>query len=291
LSDFRSTGDAELSDFRSTGGEDASDWPLAVRMLNEGEGVPVLLLHGFTRSARSWERIAAHWTDRPVFALDLMGHGRSPIPQTQDDFSAYTLESAAAGIEAFCARWGFSSIHLVGYSLGGRTALTYAAHYPGRVRTLALLSAHPGIEDVREREARRESDTDLAEGITAEGLDAFVTAWSATPMFAAQRESDPLRWQRVIDDRLSQRAHGLAASLRGSGQGRQAPLWEALERCAFPVLFAAGEKDERYAEAAVRVRRLLPEAEVQVLGGAGHDLLFDRETELAGMLRELWKRA
>jgi 2-succinyl-6-hydroxy-2,4-cyclohexadiene-1-carboxylate synthase len=110
-------------------------------------------------------------------------------------------------------------------------------------------------------------------------------------MFAAQRESDPLRWQRVIDDRLSQRAHGLAASLRGSGQGRQAPLWEALERCAFPVLFAAGEKDERYAEAAVRVRRLLPEAEVQVLGGAGHDLLFDRETELAGMLRELWKRA
>jgi 2-succinyl-6-hydroxy-2,4-cyclohexadiene-1-carboxylate synthase len=290
LSDIRSTDDAELSDIRSTVKGQAAEWPLAVCMFNEGEGVPVLLLHGFTRSAASWERIASRFTGHPVFALDLMGHGNSPVPDAQGDDSAYTLEAAADRIEAFCARWGCSSIHLVGYSLGGRTAMTYAARHPGRLRTLALLSAHPGIEDEGERAARRESDSILAERITAEGLDAFVTFWSDGEMFASQRDTDPMRWQRVMDDRLAQRARGLAASLRGSGQGSQHPLWEALAGFDVPMLIAAGEKDARYAALSERLRQLLPAAHVEVLPDAGHDLLFDREDVVVDMLQELWKR-
>ena len=267
--------------------ESPDTYGMFLRRMRRGKGIPVILLHGFTRSGASWEALAGGMDGHDVYAIDLIGHGRSPRPRSLD---AYTLESMAAQIEALCRRWGWDRIHLVGYSLGGRVAMAFAARSTERLASLALLSAHPGMEDSAERDRRRETDEDLARRIETDGLRRFVDDWSGGAMFGGQRDADPPEWQRVRRDRLSRQSSALAASLRGCGQGRQDSYWELLPALTVPLLYAVGADDARYAEAAARLKQVLPSA-VTVLDGAGHDVLFDRGEEVLALLRSLWKRA
>src|SRR5690625_8007500 len=64
--------------------------------------------------------------------------------------------------------------HLVGYSLGGRTALSFSFHYPAYVVSLTLESASPGLKTEQERAERMESDGRLAQRIQDDGVPAFV---------------------------------------------------------------------------------------------------------------------
>jgi len=283
--------DAAAARFDEHAGEKASAFPLVLHHMRTGEGTPVVLLHGFTRSSHSWQSLAAAaGAGRPVYAVDLMGHGRSPRPNAASFGHEYTLDAAAEALEALFERWRFAEVHLVGYSMGGRTAMVYAGRYGARLRSLALLSAHPGIEDADARSTRRDADQSLATRIEHEGLDAFVAAWSASGMFAAQKRENPLRWHDALNDRLGQQAHALAASLRGSGQGTQEPQWTVLEKLGMPILFLAGEQDARYADAAARLEAMRARVEVHTVAGAGHDLLFGHEQQVAALLDAFWNR-
>lgn len=292
--------DAELADLATQGREAPEGaaagalsrvFPPAWRMLQPGSGAAAVFLHGFTRSGASWESICTDLDGRRMIAVDLMGHGFSPSPDQRRHPTVYDLQYAADRIEELCARLGIARVHLIGYSMGGRTAMAYAARYPHRLASLALISANPGIEDEAQRRARRDRDDALADRVMGIGLERFAEEWSAQPMFAAQREQDPAAWRHAMRDRMRQRAFGLASSLRGSGQGRQAPLWDALRALSIPVLVTAGEHDGDYSAIAQRMRDILPDATLRVYDGAGHDLLFDRPEQLRRELLELWKRS
>lgn len=263
-------------------------FPLHWRVLEEGDGDPVVLLHGFTRSTDSWGRLLPEFVGRRLIGVDLMGHGDSPAPV---DPAWYSLDVAAEHIEHILELIGSERVHLVGYSMGGRTALACAHRFPQQIASLALLSAYPGIENATEREARRAADEILAAGIEDGGLEAFIHSWAGGAMFAAQKETDPEAWQEAQADRLRRCARGLAQSLRGCGQGAQKSYWSTLPSLTMPVLVAAGALDERYAVALPRMGDLLPAAETLLLEDAGHDLLFERPREIAAALLALWKRA
>ncbi len=280
----RLMGENESAPVSTTG----AAYPLHWRVLAEGDGDPVILLHGFTRSMASWERLIPEFHGRTVIGVDLMGHGGSPMPEAAE---LYSLDEAAARIEDILDILGSTRVHLVGYSMGGRTALACALRFQQRLASLALLSAYPGIEDAAEREARRNADEKLAEDIQRDGLEAFVQAWSGGAMFAALKEMNPDAWQEAQRDRLRSRAHGLAQSLRGCGQGVQPSYWDDLPSLGVPSLIAAGSRDERYAAALPRMGALPARAETLLLKDAGHDLLFERPQEIAAALRALWKRA
>ncbi|MFZ1729814.1 MAG: 2-succinyl-5-enolpyruvyl-6-hydroxy-3-cyclohexene-1-carboxylic-acid synthase [Bacteroidota bacterium] len=251
---------------------------------------PVLLLHGFTRSSASWIPLIGRLPGINAIGIDLMGHGASPAPDPAAHFNVYGLDHAAEQLRGIITRLGLGKVHLVGYSLGGRTALHFASRHPELLRSLALISSNPGIEDEAERSLRREADAELALRIEHIGLEEFAAEWSGGPLFAAQRELDPAAWREAQNDRLSRQSRGLQGALLGSGQGAQLPLWDALPGLDIPVLVAAGANDGRYAEIAQRMHAALPQAELRVYPEAGHDLLFERSAELAMVLQDLWKR-
>lgn len=95
---------------------------------------PVVLLHAYTQHARSWDAVARSLADRfRVLALDQRGHGES---EHAADYHELRLVGDLAG---FADTLGLASFSVVGFSVGGNAAASYATLYPDRVERLVLL--------------------------------------------------------------------------------------------------------------------------------------------------------
>jgi len=231
-----------------------------------GAGTPLVLLHGFTGSASTWEPARALLGARHrVIAIDLPGHGGSPAPAP-----SMRLPDVADALIAVLDRASVRDAAWLGYSLGGRAALHVAAAHPLRVSRLVLESTTPGIADAGERLRRCASDDALAVRIEREGLPPFVERWMAQPLFASQRRLDGTILARERTIRLAQSARGLAAALRALGPGRQTPLWERLPAFGTPTLLVAGADDERYAGIATAMAHRLGNGRLAIVPEAGH---------------------
>lgn len=241
---------------------------------------PLVLLHGFTGSAATWEELlpslAAH---RRVVAISLAGHGASDAPA---DAARYAAARAAADVVQVLDALALPRVALLGYSMGGRVALHVALAAPRRVRALLLESASPGIADPESRAARRESDRALAHDIELDGVAAFVARWERLPLWESQRALPEAVRARLRALRLAGDARGLANSLRGLGQGESEPLHGRLPELRMPVLLLSGALDEAYVAIAREMAAAMPRASVAVTAGAGHAVHLERPSEFGG---------
>ena len=207
--------------------------------INEGSvSPPLILLHGFTQTCRSWDPFleafeSRHGTLPTIVRVDLPGHGGSgdvsaDLPTTAD----LVVETCGSGI--YC-----------GYSMGGRVALHIAVQHPHVVRALITVGATAGILDVSERNRRRSADDDLADTIERIGTAAFIDQWLAQEMFSGLPKSDT-----DLAQRQSNSASGLATSLRLAGTGTQESLWTRLGDFTMPTLFLAGANDQKFSDVA-----------------------------------------
>jgi len=233
-----------------------------------GTGPGLLLLHGFTGSSATWAAFLPEWsTQYQVLAPDLIGHGQSAAPT---DPARYTLEEAVDDLLALLDTLGIDQCIVLGYSLGGRLALTFAVHAPARVSALILESTSPGIADPSERAARKAQDEALAAMIEERGIAWFVEYWEQQPLFASQARLPADVRARIRAERLAQRPSGLANSLRGMGTGVMTPLWDHLPQLDLPVLLIVGAFDTKYVTIGQSMAAQLPHAELVIVPDAGH---------------------
>ncbi len=233
-----------------------------------GAGPAVLLLHGFTGSAADWEpfRPALERLTAPI-AVDLLGHGASDAPR---DPARHAVERQAADLAALLRSEATSPAHVVGYSFGARVALRLAADHPDVVRSLVLESPSAGMPDPDARAARRAADEELSRMLDWEGIAAFVAHWEGLPLFVTERDAPLEERARLHARRLANDPHGLAASLRGAGQGAMGPLHDALPTIALPTTVIAGALDGTGLPRAESVARTIPGARLVVIPSVGH---------------------
>ena len=233
-----------------------------------GTGPPLLLLHGFTGRGASWApHLAAFRRRHRTIVVDLLGHGRSDAPT---DPARHAVECQADDLAALLARLDAIPADVLGYSMGARIALRLALDHPAAVRRLVLESPSAGIADAGERAARRARDDALAATIEREGIPAFVDHWEAQPIFTSQAALSPAARRRLRAERLANRVEGLAASLRGAGQGIAHPIGGELGVVHAPALVIAGALDATGRRRAEAVEATLPDARLAIVEGAGH---------------------
>lgn len=256
---------------------------LALHVERDGNGPPLLLLHGFTGSTITWSVLRAALRDRfELVAVDLPGHGRSSAPA---DSARYALPRTAGDLARVLDALGIARGAVLGYSMGGRTALQFALAHPERVSALVLESASPGIADPAERAARVASDEALAAAIERDGVEAFVDRWEQLPLWASQRHMlKPVARARLRAERLAQRAEGLAGSLRGAGAGVEPPVLDRLGAVAVPTLLIAGALDAKYVTLARAMAERLPSARVEIVPEAGHAVHLERPDAFAALV-------
>lgn len=219
-----------------------------IAFLDEGDGAPVLLIHGFaSNSAVNW--VGPGWvktlTDAGyrAIALDNRGHGES---DKLYDEAAYGAPLMAEDARRLLDHLGIGKAHVIGYSMGARIGAFLSARHPERVASLVLSGM--GINLVR--------------GVGGAGpIAAALEAESAD-----QVTNDAARSFRIFADQTGSDRRALAACIRAS---REAITADALNATGVPMLIAVGT-DDVVAGAASELAALLPGAQVLDIPGRDH---------------------
>jgi 2-succinyl-6-hydroxy-2,4-cyclohexadiene-1-carboxylate synthase len=233
-----------------------------------GSGDALLLLHGFTGSKQTWKPFMQEWSKQyKVIAVDLIGHGRTDSPP---DASRYDIEQVAKDMIALLQVLHVGKAHVLGYSMGGRVALTMACLYPSRIQSLIVESTTAGLRTEEERVFRREQDAILAMNIELFGVEKFVDEWERIPLFESHQSLPAETKEALRAERLEQSPIGLANSLLGMGTGSQPSWWDILHSVHLPVTVLCGEWDNKFCLLADELEKSLPCAKKIKVLQAGH---------------------
>ncbi|MDQ0157838.1 2-succinyl-6-hydroxy-2,4-cyclohexadiene-1-carboxylate synthase [Robertmurraya andreesenii] len=233
-----------------------------------GDGFPVILLHGFTGNMSMWQPFYEKWGKHSkLIAVDIIGHGKTEMT---DQKERYRMLSVVDDIFLIMEKLKIQKADFVGYSMGGRLALSFAAKYPTKVRKLVLESASPGLASVEERKERMKQDEKLADFIEEKGIEEFVDYWENISLFESQKRlpSEVQKSQR--EQRLQNSAKGLANSLRGMGTGAQPSWWGELENIKMSTLLITGSLDTKFCLIAEKMQERLENSQWVNVEGSGH---------------------
>ena len=148
-----------------------------------GHGPPLIILHGLFGTLDNWQTLAKRWAeDFTVLIVDQRNHGRSP----HTDEHTYAL--MAQDLQEFMKRNGLPMAHILGHSMGGKTAMQFALHHPDMIDKLVVVDmapkAYPGGHttiikalnaiDPGKLEDRQQADEQLALSIHQKGVRQFL---------------------------------------------------------------------------------------------------------------------
>jgi esterase len=245
---------------------------------------PMLLLHGFSGHAHTWDALArAMCGEFRVLALDQRGHGDSDWATD----GAYTVDDHVADIAALHDQLMLDPVVLIGLSMGGRNAIMFTGVHPGKVEKLVIVDIGPDIDPHGAERVRR---------MAAEAPEEFASLDEAVTYLKNY-------YPRAADAALRQRVeHGLKRwpsgkytwkydkFLRDQRRQRTTPtvdLWPVVRRIKVPTLIMRGSESDIFAvETAKRMQEPIPGSRFVEIQGAGHSIPADAPEAFEKAVRE-----
>ncbi len=249
---------------------------------------PVLFLHGGSLTAHTWDLVCLALRQRyHCRALDLRGHGDTAWSLDGD----YGLDAHRADLEAVVEQLELKRFILVGMSLGGGVALSYAGRHADRLAALVLVDTGP---DGRRAGRQRIADF-VVTSPELDSIDDFVErALAFNPLRRPEllrrsllhnlRQTPAGKWTWKWDPRLHQ-ARAPQAQAR-----RRESLWAAVPAVSCPTLVVrGGNSDVLLDEDAEKLAAALPRGSWVRIEGAGHTVQGDQPRGLVEALRPFFE--
>lgn len=244
---------------------------MKLHSLIQGEGTPLVILHGLFGMLDNWKSLGTQLSESfQVHLVDERNHGRSP------HYAEHTYEAMASDLKEYFDEHNLSKAHIMGHSMGGKTAMRFALDYPEYVDRLIVVDIGPQFYPVHHREiidallgvdlnevsSRREAEEQLAKGIEVPATRQFLLKnlyWI---------EKEKLAWRFNL--------HGLNDQIAHVGEAlRHGEHYEG------PTLFiAGGNSDYINAGAFAHIQEHFSNAEVETIQGAGHWVHAEKPKEL-----------
>jgi len=244
-----------------------------------GSGPEVLILHGLFGMGRNWAGIAKDLAvSHRILSADLRNHGDSPW----DDAMGYSLMAAdvARLIETHCR----PPVTVVGHSMGGKTAMVLACEHPNLISRLAVIDIAPVPYD-HDFEPHLAAMANLDTGALSRRAEAEAALLAAVgDVHLAQFLSRNLR---PADDGVGfQWRINVSAIARNMDDILDFPIYEADQAYEGPALFLSGGASD-YVQSfhQAEIERLFPNAETEIIAGAGHWVHAERPKEVTEALR------
>lgn len=216
----------------------------------EGEGPPLMLMHGTTGSSKSWRRLGITDALRDEYKLilvDARGHGKSDKPH---DPVAYLPEPKTNDIKAILDQLDIESTHYMGYSMGGRIGFDVVAKAPNLFRSMIAGGAGPSPQSLLEMSSQVYENTieqivEMREAVNGRMADDFRTDFLANDIHAIRVSLDPA----VLDQEELYRAK--------------------LKKFSKPTLMFVGTEDPRIDDIETMTEQM-PQAEFISIEGRDH---------------------
>jgi esterase len=235
-----------------------------------GDGPPLVMLHGLTGHARTWDHTAAALSDRyRVLALDQRGHGDSGwAPRYGAGLMAEDLLAVLDALQ-------LGQVTLMGLSMGGIVAFLFTASHPERVRDLIVLDIGP---EIAAPGARRVADGLAAKRVFGSEEEAVAQARAFNPLPAEETLRHRVRHNlRPLPDGTLTFKYDDALREPGALFDRsRGELWAAWRAVTCPVLLVRGDASDILAPETAR--RMLAEnarASLVSVPDCGHSITLD----------------
>jgi len=234
---------------------------------------PMLLLHGFSGHAHTWDTFARAMCDRyHVVALDQRGHGDSDWAKD----GAYRPDDHARDIRAVHDRLGLRAVVLIGLSMGGRNSIALTATHPAKVEKLVIVDIGPDIDPRgAARIARMAGEAPEDFGSIDEAvayLRPHVTLKSAAAE-AALRHRVEHGVKKLPDGRYTWKYDRFLRDQRRQGTVPPVDLWPAVGKITAPTLIVRGSESDVFSpDTAKRMLELIPGSQLVEIPGAGHSV-------------------
>jgi pimeloyl-ACP methyl ester carboxylesterase len=237
----------------------------------DGGGPPVVMLHGLSGHARTWDHTAAALSDRyRVLALDQRGHGDSEWAPK------YGLGPMSEDLLGFLDAAGLPDVTLIGLSMGGLVSFVFAAAYPERVARMVIMDIGPEIAPA--------GSANVATSLAANDIfksedEAFAQARAANPRPADGTLRHRVRHNlRPLPDGTLTFKYDreLRRNPRALFDHTPAQLWQAWRALSCPVLLVRGaESDVLAADTAQRMLAENPNVSFSSIPDCGHSITLD----------------
>ena len=263
---------------------------LRLRYLEWGDpgAPPVVCVHGYTSSGEAFNALARRFVERVrLIAMDVRGHGESAWSPD----GAYQYADQASDLAGLVDQLGLHQFTLIGTSMGGIIAMTYAGAHAERLAGLVINDIGPDPE----------AGTQRITQMVGERPDRFASLDDA---MAYRRRMSPIVASRTEDDQRELALGVLRRDATGAwvwkmdpvyitqrvrtGPPPRPPLWPALARVHAPTLVVWGSDSDVLSEGqAHRMVEALPKGELVTVPGVGHAPTLIEPIVLASLERFL----
>ncbi|BDD08115.1 alpha/beta hydrolase [Fulvitalea axinellae] len=242
-----------------------------------GEGSPLIILHGLFGFSDNWVTFARALSDRyRVFVVDQRNHGNSP------QSGEWNYGVMAEDLKEFIERHGLQGAVVLGHSMGGKTVMEFAAHYPELISKMIVVDMAPKAYEPRHDEIvaalrsvdlasiqkRSDAEAALAVGIPDPGVRQFLMK------NLARNPQKGFRWKMnlpVIAEKIENVVEAVA-------QGAHSMV---------PALFVRGANSNYVTDADIpAIEDIFADSEVVTVEGAGHWVHAEKPAELLEAVEE-----
>jgi len=242
-------------------------------------GRPTLcFLHGGSAHAHWFDLVTPAFTDRfHVISLDQRGHGESEWAKPP----AYATANFTADLLGFIDALGLGRVALIGHSMGGHNAMSFAAWHPDRVRALVIVDSRPTIPTDRLDRLRRRGERTLRPYPTRE---AAAQSFRLVPR---ETNADPALLAHMGTAGVVERDGAWVYRFDPASNSERRPVdaWTLLDRITAPTLIARGELSPVLPrDMADKLRAAIRGASLVEVPASYHHLVLDNP---AGFVQEL----
>ena len=242
----------------------------------------LVLLHGYTGHARTWDAFAEAMTDRyRVIALDQRGHGETAWAPAE----RYGVEDMADDLVAFVAALGLKDFALCGLSMGGMVTMEYAGRRPSELAAAVIVDIGPEI--IRSGGTRIRDSVQISDIFeTREAAFEAARAENPRPPPDHHRHRVDYSLMRLEDGRWTWRYDRALRSWGAMRPRDAATAWASCAAINVPTqLIRGGLSDILSAEVAARMVETIPDARFDLIETSGHSVPLDRPEEFLAVAR------
>lgn len=266
---------------------------LSIAYMDEGEGNPIIFIHGLGSYAPAWKKtIAGLSDDYRCIAIDLPGYGKSSKGNYAGDMSYY-----ADIVMEIAKKLNLKSVSLGGHSMGGQISIMASLAYPENVDKLLLFSP-AGFETFTAGQKEWFREVLTPKGVALTPVDALISN------VGYNFYDFPKDAQFMIDDRIAMRTaegfdlycHQIVKSVNGMVDE---PVFDYLKNISVPTLIVYGKQDNlipnrflnpgKTTDVAKKGAEQIPNSQLEIINKAGHFVHFEQAEEVNAILKEFLK--